>query len=853
MRRRVQQILCGVLIAGTVLASQPLPVFAETDTETVVDTSEEEVKEDADYEIKVNEDNPDTATLVSCHSDATELKIPEYIDGKKITEIGDCAFSGCKNVTSLELPDSVEILGGYLFEVSGNSLVSLKLPANEIKEVKRASWKPPFSFWYEEDFGPFGGCSNLRNVEIPKGWTKVPAYLFEDCSGLENVEIPETVTELGERAFLGSKISYVVIPDSVKTIDYECFAGCPFKGAFGGRNLQLINEYDYKYWDDYCGGENPRATFGDGTGTFYGYKGSYLEGWTIDHADYEDHEWVTESKYSFVDLEEYEKDHKDYEIETNEEAPCTASIVKYNGNKTELKVPEFIDGKVITEIGDWAFRDCENITSLELPDSVEVLGFDLFDGYINGSNSNSLTSVKLPGKDIRVRSLPKYPITRDDLTPNYYFQNSDWGFEKSGPFCHCAKLKKVEIPEGWTKIPAYLFADCSGFENVVIPDNVRELGGSAFSNCNISAVVIPDYVKSIDADCFAGCPLKNVTGGKNLESITEYGSTFGDGTSVFYGYKGSYLEKWATENGYKFVVLEKGSAKISGRNLYLDGKLGAYVYVQVSEDILKDENAYATITVGDEKKKETLKWLRSTELNGEKTLILPVNVKARETNEPIGIQLFSGDGRFVPITNKNGKKLEDGYTFTVAETARFYVNAKSSSKKLKKLADAILNYGIYVQKFKNYKADNLVATDDLSDIKKSALKNYTIKKSGELNGVSLSSIQLSLLDKTILYVDFKISDPKKKLRYRFADDDYWYDVTKLGGGTGYLSIYTKAQELSKERELVISDGENEMRLKLSALSWSRAVLYGKNYSKETVDLAKMLYRYSSAADAYFEK
>ena len=64
MRRRVQQILCGVLIAGTVLASQPLPVFAETDTETVVDTSEEEVKADADYEIKVNEDNPDTATIV---------------------------------------------------------------------------------------------------------------------------------------------------------------------------------------------------------------------------------------------------------------------------------------------------------------------------------------------------------------------------------------------------------------------------------------------------------------------------------------------------------------------------------------------------------------------------------------------------------------------------------------------------------------------------------------------------------------------------------------------------------------------------------------------------------------------
>ena len=225
-------------------------------------------------------------------------------------------------------------------------------------------------------------------------------------SGLENVEISDTVTELGCNAFEDTKISYVVIPDSVKTIDYECFAGCPFKGAIGGRNLQLINEYDYKLWEDDCGGENPRATFGDGTGTFYGYKGSYLEGWTIDHADYEDHEWVTESGYSFVDLEEYEKDYRDYEIETNEETPWTAAIVKYNGNKKELKVPAYIDGKWITEIGDWAFQSCGDITSLEIPDSVEVLGFDLFGAYPSGKSVKTLTDVKLPSKEVRVQKPP---------------------------------------------------------------------------------------------------------------------------------------------------------------------------------------------------------------------------------------------------------------------------------------------------------------------------------------------------------------------------------------------------------------------------------------------------------------
>ena len=211
-------------------------------------------------------------------------------------------------------------------------------------------------------------------------------------------------------------------------------------------------------------------------------------------------------------------------------------------------------------------------------------------------------------------------------------------FQNPGSFKDCAKLKKIEIPKGWTKVPEYLFADCSGLENVVIPNTVTELGIKAFSHCNISDVVIPDSVRTIDAECFAGCPLKRVTGGKYLESITESDyknynpmpgddgapeATFGDGTSVFYGYKGSYLEKWAPEKGYRFVVLEaEGSAKIFGRNLSLDGRIGADIYVQVSDDILKDEYAYATITIGDRKDKVTRQYETTTKRKGETTLIL---------------------------------------------------------------------------------------------------------------------------------------------------------------------------------------------------------------------------------------
>lgn len=826
MRRRVQQILCGVLIAGTVLASQPLPLFAETDTETVVDTSEEEVKADADYEIKVNEDNPDTAILVSCHSDATELKIPEYIDGKKITEIGDWAFKDCKQITSLELPDSIEVLGFDLFDnvyLGGHtSLEKLKLPTQEIKTVRthpqdlqsRLSSDPVFSMAYRlRDYpmygsdtqatkmGPFFGCTELRKVEIPTGWTKVASHLFTGCTGLEYVGISDTVTELGRYAFKNCNIAVVDIPDNVETIGVECFADCPLVGIFGGKNLKEIHEWDYdkEDFDDlreyYQYVE--RYTFGDGTGTFYGYKGSYLE------------KWATESEYSFVDLEEYEKDLDDYEIKTNEEEPWTASIVKYNGNETEVKIPKCIDRKLITEIGEDAFAKCDSITSLEIPDSVEKIGLYAF------ASCHSLTDVKLPGKTLKFACY-------GNLSASYFGREVEPWDDYSlafGPF-FCSKLKKVEIADGATKIDLKMFS------------------GAYFGNASELNIYIPKTVTEISA-------------------ITrEYEpSPF---QPTIHGYKGSYAEKWAKENGCKFVALEaEGSAKIYGRNLTLTGKIGANVYIQVSKELLEAKDAYAKITIGDREEKVTLKYATRTKSKGETILSFKTDVKACETNEDICIQLFSFDGRLFPIIDENGKKLEDGYTFTVAETARSYANAKSSSKKLKKLADAIQNYGIYAQKQQNYKADDLTATDDLSDIKKSTLKKYAVKKSGTLNGVSYAGVNLEMKKDTSLVVYFKGTVDYYDYIFKVDGKEtyYKYKDKNLGDGTFFYLKFDgiSAQELSKEREIVISDGENEMSVKISPLSWAQAVLNQKNSSKETVDLAKMLYRYSSAADQYFTK
>jgi hypothetical protein len=53
---------------------------------------------------------------------------------------------------------------------------------------------------------------------------------------------------------------------------------------------------------------------------------------------------------------------------------------------------------------------------------------------------------------------------------------------------------------------------------------------------------------------------------------------------------------------------------------------------------------------------------------------------------------------------------------------------------------------------------------------------------------------------------------------------------------------------------VISKGDESFTIKASALGWAESVLsHSKVQTQESIDMAKMLYRYAQKADAYFSK
>ena len=127
--------------------------------------------------------NKDKSEIISFRNQ----KIESYIIFSNVKRIGDIAFSGCRSLSNIIIPDSVTSIGD----------------------------------------GAFYGCSSLTNIVLPDSVTSIGSNAFRDCSSLSNIVIPDSVTSIGDYAFEGcASLSDIVVPDSVTSIGSDSFRGC---------------------------------------------------------------------------------------------------------------------------------------------------------------------------------------------------------------------------------------------------------------------------------------------------------------------------------------------------------------------------------------------------------------------------------------------------------------------------------------------------------------------------------------------------------------------------------------------------------------------------------------------------
>ncbi|MBO5289242.1 MAG: leucine-rich repeat domain-containing protein [Spirochaetales bacterium] len=187
--------------------------------------------------------------LLAYPSATEEVKICE-----KIESIGRYAFFNCKNLTSLEIPDSVTKVSGSAFIgckkletlIIGDGLTLLKklpiIPSLKLirigKDIKKINDNVFFDCCILKNItigdcvtsignNAFEECDNLTTVTIGSEVEEIRAGAFKDCKKLEEITIPDSVTRIGTGAFSGCKgLTNITIGNGVKEIEKDTFSGC---------------------------------------------------------------------------------------------------------------------------------------------------------------------------------------------------------------------------------------------------------------------------------------------------------------------------------------------------------------------------------------------------------------------------------------------------------------------------------------------------------------------------------------------------------------------------------------------------------------------------------------------------
>ena len=128
------------------------------------------------------------ARIIGCDEEFEgAMEIPSRLDGAEVVEMGKEAFLGRHLLTSVAIPDSVEVVGE----------------------------------------GAFSDCSGLEELRLGKGIKTIEKEAFYSCSSLQSVAIPDSVEVVGESAFARcSGLNELRLGRGIKTIEKDAFRDC---------------------------------------------------------------------------------------------------------------------------------------------------------------------------------------------------------------------------------------------------------------------------------------------------------------------------------------------------------------------------------------------------------------------------------------------------------------------------------------------------------------------------------------------------------------------------------------------------------------------------------------------------
>ncbi len=120
----------------------------------------------------------------------------------KLKKVADYMFDGCIQLQQLEIPDSVTVIGDFAFAETYFESICL----SETNIVHLGA-------------GAFSECPDLKYVELPQNLVRIGDGAFQMCNNLETVVVPEEIESIGYSTFFDSVNVQVVIGENVYNYD----------------------------------------------------------------------------------------------------------------------------------------------------------------------------------------------------------------------------------------------------------------------------------------------------------------------------------------------------------------------------------------------------------------------------------------------------------------------------------------------------------------------------------------------------------------------------------------------------------------------------------------------------------
>ncbi len=352
----------------------------------------------------------------------TAVKIPSTI-----TSFGNFAFYNCPHLTSISIPYGVTSLGYDALGKTGLTYVtipnSVTYMGSEMFYCCTSLQKVtlPESITNFDLMRSFQGCTSLTSIVIPYGVTTIKADAFNGCTSLKDVTIPRTVTAINQRAFAGCTALTTV----------SCFAITP--PILPDNNVFPSEAYS-----------NAKLQVPSAVQSAY----QAADGWKLFNT-------INGVDYDFV------LHNLKYAITSSTTVKCAGPTL--NSPSGSWYIPETALGYDVTEIGQQAFLNCKDITSLEIGSKVKKIGLAAFYGC------SGLTTMTIPDAVTYVEGIAfMYCTSLESVTIGKNCRFNDGAGWSLNIFQYCSNLRSITClsKDAW-EFHEPMF-DASTYENAVL-------------------------------------------------------------------------------------------------------------------------------------------------------------------------------------------------------------------------------------------------------------------------------------------------------------------------------------------------------------------------------------------------